>query len=67
MKSEAIYALYRGEKQLSEGTATQLARQFGVQRKTIKFYSTPACLRRHSKSIKSNFLVAVKVEEKEYE
>lgn len=40
------YAIYRGDELITTGTAYQLAQQFGVQPKTVKFWSTPVYHRR---------------------
>jgi len=59
MKSETYYFLYKGENIIGMGTATELAKQFNIKRKTIIFYSTPANIRRHKNSKDGNYLVAV--------
>lgn len=43
-----IYALYRGEEYLTDGTQEELAQYSGVKRKTIQFYTTPSWLKRSS-------------------
>lgn len=45
-----IYALYKGDKLLADGTLLQIAHKMGVKLKTIKFYKTPTYLKRRSKS-----------------
>lgn len=46
---EHEFAVYRGEEFLAVGTAKELAAQFNVKPKTIKFWSTPAWARRLKK------------------
>lgn len=36
-----IYALYKGEKYICDGTLYQLANFLGVKERTIRFYMTP--------------------------
>ncbi|WP_404427283.1 hypothetical protein LG296_01565 [Ureibacillus chungkukjangi] len=45
-----IYALYRGEEYLTDGTQKELAQYLGVKRKTIQFYMTPSWLKRTSEN-----------------
>lgn len=59
------YALYAGDIYLAEGTADQLARKFGVNRKTIKFYATPTYRRRleSKKHPTGKARIAIRIEE----
>ncbi|HWL13681.1 MAG TPA: hypothetical protein VNQ57_11875 [Ureibacillus sp.] len=43
-----IYALYRGDEYLADGTQEELAQYLGVKRKTIQYYLTPSWLKRSS-------------------
>lgn len=45
-----IYALYKGDKLLADGTLLQIAYKMGVKLKTIKFYKTPTYLKRRKNS-----------------
>ena len=45
-----IYALYRGEDYLADGTLDELAQFLGVKRKTVQFYMTPSWLKRTSEN-----------------
>ena len=45
-----IYALYKGDKLLADGTLLQIAHKMGVKLKTIKFYKTPTYLKRRKNS-----------------
>lgn len=36
-----IYALYKGDKYICDGTLYQLASYLGVKERTIRFYMTP--------------------------
>ena len=40
------YSLYKGDVLLGTGTAEQLANQFGVSPRTIRWYASPAARRR---------------------
>lgn len=59
------YALYRGDKLITVGTAVELAEELGVQPKTIQFLSTPAYQRRMdaAKRPRGNRKYTVKLEE----
>ncbi len=58
MKINKIYALYKGDEQLAEGTLDELAKIFNVKKKTLLFYQSPAHINRKKK----NFKVLVRVE-----
>lgn len=45
-RRKRIYAIYRGEQNLADGTRDELAAKFNVTPKTITFLSTPAYRRR---------------------
>ena len=54
-----IYALYKGDEQLAEGTLDELAEKFNVKKKTLLFYqSSVHSIRRN----KGNSRVLVRVE-----
>ena len=59
------YALYKGEKLLMIGTIEEIAKAYGVKKKTILFYQTPAYLKRHEKSHIGNYKVLVKLDEED--
>ena len=42
-----IYAAYRGEINVADGTAEELARKLGVTAKTVRKWSTPSYHRRN--------------------
>lgn len=46
MKKEYIYALYKGDKFITEGTKREIAEVTGLKVSTLTFYSTPAYLKR---------------------
>ncbi|WP_439240927.1 hypothetical protein [Lonepinella sp. BR2474] len=58
MKGRQIYALYRGDENLADGTAEELARFLGVKVNTVLHMSTPA----HHRKDKGQQLVVVKLE-----
>jgi len=46
MASRAIFAAYKGDKFIAEGTSRELAKALGVKLETIYFYRSPAYARR---------------------
>lgn len=44
-----IYALYKGDKLLADGTLLQIAHKMGVKLRTIAFYKTPTYKKRRAK------------------
>ncbi|MGE7838026.1 hypothetical protein [Viridibacillus arvi] len=56
-----VYALYKGENYLIDGTLDEIAEARGVSRETILFYGTPT----HQKRIKNvnKCLLLVKLED----
>lgn len=44
-----IYALYKGDELLAQGTIVQIACKMGVKIRTIQFYKTPTYLKRRNK------------------
>lgn len=60
--SNGIYALYKGEEQIAEGTLDQLVKITGIKRNTLNFYQTPAWKKRREKSKKGNYKMLVRVE-----
>ena len=45
-KNYSVYAAYRGEEYIGEGTLDEIATLAGVSRKTAQWYARPAALRR---------------------
>lgn len=45
-RKNRIYALYRGELNICDGTAEEIAEQTGLSVETIKFYASPSYRRR---------------------
>lgn len=41
-RKKGIYALYKGEEYITDGTKQELAEYLNVKEKTITFYSSPA-------------------------
>ena len=58
MKKSKVYALYKGDEQLAEGTLDELIKIFNVKRKTLLFYQSPVHCERRNKG-KSRVLVRV--------
>ena len=46
MASRAIFAAYKGDKFIAEGTSRELAKALGVKLETLYFYRSPAYARR---------------------
>lgn len=46
MKKEYIYALYKGDKFITEGTKREIAAETGLKVSTLTFYATPSHLKR---------------------
>ena len=53
------YALYKGEECLAFGTIEEIAKQMGVKRKTIYFYTTPIYKKRCRKGKNRRELVRI--------
>lgn len=56
-----IYAIYKGENFLFEGTAKECAEHFGIKKKTVWWLATPSNLKRD----KRDRMIAIKIEEEE--
>ena len=54
-----IYALYKGDKWITDGTREELAKYLNVKVKTIDFYSTPTWRKRTN----NNAYIVIKLEE----
>ena len=62
-KQHAIYAAYRGEDNIGEGTIGELAEKLDMTVKNLYWYSSPARMRRYEKLKKKNrSLVLVRIE-----
>ena len=46
MRKECVYALYKGDKFITEGTKREIAEYTGLKVDTLTFYGTPAYLKR---------------------
>jgi hypothetical protein len=60
MASKAIFAAYKGDRFIAEGTSRELAKALGVKIETIYFYRSPAYARRGSGK---NRMVVIRVED----
>ncbi len=58
-KKNKVYALYKKEDCLGIGTVEELAKQFNVGIKTIKFYLTPTYKKRVKKGINRRVMIRV--------
>lgn len=54
-----IYAIYKGEENLFDGTARECAEHFGVKKETVWFWNSPINKNRD----KQGRIIAIKVEE----
>lgn len=63
MKTRQIYAAYRNDENVADGTAEQLAKKLGVKPKTIRKWATPSYQKRN----RGQRLVIVKLGREEIE
>lgn len=63
IRNKSIYALYKGENFIKEGTFKEIAEYIGVTETTVYFYSTKSYLKRHKKT-SNNYKVLVLVEKR---
>ena len=63
MRKEKIYALYKGEEFLTEGTAKEIAEEMGIHINTLYYYATSYYRRRLSKRKVKNARIAILLEE----
>lgn len=59
MRKKRIYALYRGDKWITDGTREELAKYLNVKVKTIDFYTTPVWRKRTN----NNAYIVIKLED----
>ena len=43
---DKVYALYEGDKNIADGTISQIAKKMGTSEKVIKWYRSPSCYKR---------------------
>lgn len=55
MKNNHIYAAYRGEDNLADGTLDELAEKLHITRKTLSWYTMPSAKRKERESIKKGW------------
>jgi hypothetical protein len=58
--SKAIFAAYKGDRFIAEGTSRELAKALGVKIETVYFYRSPAYARRGNGK---NRMVVIRVED----
>lgn len=62
--SKNIYALYKGDKFITEGTKKEISEYTGLKVKTLSYYASPAYLRRmESRKYRKDFKELVKIQE----
>lgn len=61
-KIQTIYAVYKGDKFIDEGTRYELAEKLGVKEDTIIFYASPANKKRIEKRKSNNSLIAIAID-----
>lgn len=54
-----IYALYKGEEFITEGTIKEIAKHQGIKPKSVEFYARPAYKRRIKNKNKSYQLILI--------
>lgn len=57
MQYRQVYAAYRGEENIADGTAEELAAKLGVKPKTVRKWATPSYHRRN----KGQRIIVVKI------
>lgn len=59
------YAVYKGDEIIAIGTRKELAKKFNVKRETVRFWSTPANIRRieNRRGGNSQGKLAIKIED----
>lgn len=62
MARRQVYAVYRGETNLGDGTARELATKLGISEKTIQNMSTP---RFHQRNHRGKRLIVIKLGKEE--
>ena len=61
---EKVYAVYKGDILLGIGTTKELSEKFNVKRTTVRFWTTPANLKRAAKHKEcKGHKIAIKIEE----
>ncbi|MGT2802968.1 hypothetical protein Javan253_0026 [Streptococcus phage Javan253] len=60
MTKEKIYALYKGDNFIADGTVKEIAQAIGVKPSTVQFYASPCYARRTSEK---KGLRLIKIEE----
>lgn len=58
-KDTRIYALYKGEEIIAEGTIVEIANQTGVKPQTVNFYRFPSYQKRNKRNVNSRMLVCL--------
>lgn len=58
-KHRFTYSLYKDDKEIAFGTTKEIAKQLGVSVRTIKFYQTPAYIKRCKGSKNRRVLIKV--------
>ena len=61
MARRQIYAVYKGEENLADGTAEELSKKFGVKVDTLRFWASPASHKRN----KGQRLIVIKLGKEE--
>lgn len=59
------FAIYKGEEFLFIGTAQECAEHLNVKTDTIRYYASPAYLRKLERRKARNYLIAVRLDDEE--
>ena len=62
IEMKKIYALYKGEELLADGTSREIALKLGIKESTVLFYHTPTYHKR-SKSDNCRVLILIDTED----
>lgn len=60
MGKKAIYALYKGDKNIIDGTKEEIAKYLGISVKTVEYFRTPSYAKR-GKDDYSNRKILVRI------
>ena len=61
-KDKYIYALYKGEENLMDGTLEEIHQKSGLQMKFLRWMTTPSASRRFTRSVQNKRMCLVLIE-----
>lgn len=60
---QAIYALYKGDEPIDDGTLKEMSERQGVKVETLRFISTPAYIKRMEEKNYKNYKVVFRLDD----